>query len=252
MIYVRRYVNQQRILHEARQWLAHDNADPRAAGSHVAAEAMWRLNRSARRGALHRYNTYALKNYLIAVFCQRFPYTAGLQVQTFPCWSCGGTGEHWTGEDCWKCDGTGIYRSNYLYLFRFEIAGRHYAWHQPKALVTWPVAMAEPDYDDLPKYKEPAGDVPAQEPLDDGEVMLLQAVVYTYLVSAGVKRSDLPRVPTLRDALEMEWCNWYPVMWLLLQRAKARARRSRRKRVGQAAAGEGKVVLDDGGYEIPF
>jgi len=112
----------------------------------VAAEWMYRLNVFARSIGRHqvRDHIHLLKDDFIKYLYQHgYCREVRLHVQKKECWSCDGTGEYWTGEECWKCHGTGTFSKTELYAFRFNIEGKHYAWHQLKHLVDYPVTLTE-------------------------------------------------------------------------------------------------------------
>lgn len=115
----------------------------------TAAEAMWRLNRYARRvgSRWHSKPVYDLKNRFVRMLYEYGFCHAVTEVrQIFPCWGFGEQGCR--GAGCLKCGGTGIYRTVILYCFTFVVGGRRFVWHQPRDLVTWPVRVT--DVDDEP------------------------------------------------------------------------------------------------------
>jgi hypothetical protein len=113
----------------------------------AAAEMMFRLNVTARNLRRHPIvdQIYELKNELIKYLYQHgHCVEVKLHSQKRLCHSCDGTGVHlYSGEECWKCDGTGVFAVTQLYAFRFDIAGRRYAWHQLRKLVDYPVTLTE-------------------------------------------------------------------------------------------------------------
>ena len=52
-----------------------------------------------------------------------------LQKITKTCWTCGGSGTHWTEDICWSCDGTGIYENVNVALSRYVLNGN--VFHVP-------------------------------------------------------------------------------------------------------------------------
>ncbi len=99
-----------------------------------ACEALFELNRYAKHESCtstNREEIYNLKNGLIRLlyeqgFATDF-YEHHLKLEAKPCWTCGGTGEYWTGEDCRKCGGTGDYLSAktvFFLVFKFAIGAR--------------------------------------------------------------------------------------------------------------------------------
>lgn len=186
---------------QARRWL-------KAQGPKVAAWCMFRLNQHARyRYGNAREDIYAMKNVFV-----RLLYQAGYctqvtkHIQKYTCWSCNGTGEYWTGDECYKCDGSGIYRQHTLYLFRFSVDGRRFAWHQPGSLVTWDIELSEQQ----PQPYAEKEQVVVQLQLE--LLMLYMATVYEYLRGQGVtviydlprRTRELPSWPGLWEALKSD------------------------------------------------
>lgn len=163
----------------------------KANGVAAAARSIWQLNRTAK--SMHGDDSrpiYFLKNLLLEHwYKQGHCIGATIIRQNLECWSCDGTGWHWTGDYCWKCDGTGIYRSILLYQFVFMIAGRRYCWHQPKDLVDWSVQwLAEPIANYQQRYV-------AWAPLTNEHFDVLFATVYEYLLDQGLPEEKL--IPAL-------------------------------------------------------
>lgn len=198
---LRLYLHARHLRFQARAWLR--NNEPAA----IAAHCMFHLNRYARTGR-ETDTIYQLKNHLVRIFHQAgYCRSVRLHQQTLECWGCYGSGVYRESGDyeeiCYKCGGTGIYRQHVLYAFHFSIAGRHYAWHQPQSLVTWPV---RPDFAPIAEYQSPrdrysAGLLP--RPL----LHLYAVTVAEYLVLCGVDRRHLPAFGprTLRSALASAW-----------------------------------------------
>lgn len=105
----------------------------------LAAEWMYRLNvfaRSVGRVAITE-QIYSVKNDFIRYLYQHgYATQVSVHKQEFECW--GGINSY-CDEDCQKCGGTGVYRTVKLYSFRFLVNDLHYSWHQPTALVDYPV-----------------------------------------------------------------------------------------------------------------
>jgi hypothetical protein len=137
----------------------------------VCAEWMFKLNVFARHAGRHPIvdQIYDLKNVFIRYLYESgYCYEAKLHSQRRLCYSCSGTGVYWTGEECWKCDGTGVFAVTRLYAFRFEVAGRRYAWHQLARLVDYDVALTEGE-------AEPY--VGARDDSEEGERLTLENAV---------------------------------------------------------------------------
>jgi len=208
------YLDAARLRRQARAWLAGDDAD------RVAAHCMFHLNRAA--WANDKFQPfYRAKNHLVRVFYQKgMCRSVRLHAQTKNCWECCGSGNDGHGPGtCWKCGGTGIYRQHVLVLFRFDVNGRFYSWHQPKDLGTCPV---RPDFVPVTEY-EPR---PSHQRFSLGmplPILELYAVtVNEYLVREGVAREDLPAYGprSLLQALRSTW---------RLSKASRRLARFRRK-----------------------
>lgn len=167
----------QRHAHDARRWLRGNGP------TRTAAYAMFHLNHVAASGR-SRHMIYSLKSLFI-----RHLYEAGyctavsVQKQTQGCWSCGGSGIDSFSEDdgCWKCCGTGVYREHSLYRFVFDVDGRTYIWHQPKALVSWPVQITELGLSEFTGGARFSRPVPNTEA---GELYLV--TLLTYLKQQGI------------------------------------------------------------------
>jgi hypothetical protein len=133
----------------------------------AAAEAMFNLNRYAKYGSCsdpNRDEIYSLKNGLIeAFYVQNLATEVYQHIVSVPeqeCFGCGGSGiwESWYTDaagECRRCDGTGIYREAHdliFVVFRFQIGGKAYSWHQPADLVKFaPQFTSEPRRNDLEK-----------------------------------------------------------------------------------------------------
>jgi len=172
-----------------------------------AAECMFHLNVTARSMRRHPIvdEIYELKNELIKYLYQHgYSYEVKLHSQKRICHSCDGTGVYWTGEDCWKCDGTGVFAVTQLYAFRFDIAGKRYAWHQLRKLVDYPVTLtdAEPG-----PFVEPT---PKEElALELEEAWLACCAVWWFLLFHGIKADLL-----LFDATRNRIIGMLKLIWL--------------------------------------
>lgn len=158
--------------------VANARAHLMAHGTLAAAEAMWRLNRAAKRSWV-RGQVYALKTLFIRELYRRFGAVVTRQLQVQRCW---GTWRHGCDADCPKCGGTGIYSEHELLLFEFEIAGRKYYWHQPASVVDWPVQVTGDvgDYrNERPRESEP---IEIEADLDE-----LLAIVREWLLAMEVE-----------------------------------------------------------------
>lgn len=207
---------------QARIWLTH--SDPVA----LVARCLFYLNRQARKTKTGKDIIYEFKNFLVEHFYKAgYCYAAYTQNQHLDCWQCAGTGDDgWHDhEPCWHCGGSGIYKTITLYVFRFDIHGYRYTWHQPARLVTWPVNFnnVEPN-----TYTEPRTDYPE---LDEEIVYLYLAVIYQYLAAQGLTQFDHYYAPAfwqdvVKDtlfAIKWRWRAYYrPLIqskiWELKQR----------------------------------
>lgn len=198
---IRQYLEYRRTRREIDRWLQASNP------AHLAARAMWRLNRYARQYNYRRYAIYALKRRLVELWYHDGRARAvSAQIQTMYCWGCQGSGEYWDGDICHKCWGSGVYREHTLYRFIFDVAGRRYIWHQPEDLVEFDVQLLD----------EPPGSY--RPPLPDNEdvwmprpeVIFWQMVLCSYLEARTGEW--MMASPTLRDALA------HDVRWALRRR----------------------------------
>lgn len=192
---------EQKGIRECIAWLKHDNADA------IAAKALFHLNRGAKDN-IHSKTIYALKNLVIRHFYERgFCTSVTASKQDLICFRCGGDGIDPEGgwifgdsnHECERCGGSGIYNTVYLYDFTFDIGGQRYQWHQPQALVNWPVATTS---DELIEYKG----VRHYEFLPDIALTHYLSTLYAYLLMNGVK--DIPQRLTFRVALRTS-IRWY-------------------------------------------
>lgn len=120
-----------------------------------AAEAMWNLNRYAKHRCCrpsNRSEIYELKNDLVRLLYARgFCADAYRHVKRLPareCWRCDGSGAGWDGDPCPRCNGTGVYGTScdrVSIVFRFEIDGHRYTWHQPEKLVNFTFTLTKAD-----------------------------------------------------------------------------------------------------------
>jgi len=117
-------------------------------GIDAAAGVMFELNVWCRRHSRASYYPvrqaiYELKNRMIRLL-YRLGYCTSVhrQRQVQECWGVW-ENDYMCDEDCPKCGGTGIWREHSLLLFRFNVHGRHFSWHQPEDLVDWPVRLGD-------------------------------------------------------------------------------------------------------------
>lgn len=129
------YLNKLSYRHAGRLWA-------RSEGIKATCMSMFYLNRTVSHYQVHSKAIYALKNRLVQWLYQNgYCISVKQQTQTLECWTCGGTGEYWTGVECWKCTGSGVYAVHTLYRFVFNVNGRRYVWHQPRSTVTFDVQL---------------------------------------------------------------------------------------------------------------
>lgn len=143
---------------------------PEYALSDVCA-AMFNLNRYCKydKCCLSISEVYSYKNALIEhLYLDGYAFEVYHHVQSRDekeCWSCDGSGFHYSGEECWKCSGTGIYQSggDYVYVvFRFKVGDKIYTWHQPKARVTFEYKVTA-DEKEMPDLNHQATDLTMME-----------------------------------------------------------------------------------------
>ncbi len=152
-----------------------------------AVEALFNLNRYAkwpRCSAAHRREIYELKNGLVRWLCWGGYCVAAVRHRVHreasqgECYGCDGLG-------CERCRYTGEYRQSrapLVYIaFRFEIEGQKFAWHQPQALVTWPVTLTPLPAGEAPTW-EPEGEKPVA--LSSGQFADAKALVRYVLEAA--------------------------------------------------------------------
>lgn len=197
--YTTRFLKERRYQREARAWLS-------ANDERIVASAMYHLNHLARHVyGDKREQIYLAKNRLIEEFYKRgFCERVTVEIQTFECWDCNGTGDDgWSEGFCTKCDGTGIYRQHTLYRFVFNVHGRWFVWHQPARLVTWEV-QTEGGVADF------RGAV--DSPYDDEQHKLAHLyirLVCAYLRRCGVPANELPRPYGVKQMLREYWHDTY-------------------------------------------
>jgi len=106
-----------------------------------AAQAMFNLNRYAKHDSCANWNRkeiYQLKGKFIKLlysrgYCKEV-YRHHLSAGTRECWYCDGFG-------CESCKDRGHYlqKERFFLVFRFDIEGKSFSWHQPKELVDFEV-----------------------------------------------------------------------------------------------------------------
>lgn len=121
-----------------------------------AARALFNLSRFAKYDSCtreRRDRIYRLKGRFIhLLYCTGMCVEARRHVQHLPeqeCYGCRGYGDNEFGE-CRRCGGFGVYRvatDRVSVVFRFDVAGQTYSWHQPEELVTWPYELTADDQD---------------------------------------------------------------------------------------------------------
>jgi len=106
-----------------------------------AAQAMFNLNRYAKHDSCANWNRkeiYQLKGKFIKLLyslgCCEKVYRHHLSAGTRECWSCDGFG-------CPSCKYRGNYfqKERFFLVFRFDVEGKSFSWHQPKELVDFEV-----------------------------------------------------------------------------------------------------------------
>lgn len=151
-------------------------------------EVMFHLNRRVRdrKRTPFTQTVYSLKNQFIEhLYRAGYCVAAERHYQQLKCW-CGCSA--W----CEKCDGTGIYRETTLYYFKFDLGDRCYVWHQPAALVTWPITLTTETIRELDDRISADLDWPL--PFDVNQAL---QVVNMYLQWYGMGR----RLPSLASVL---------------------------------------------------
>lgn len=178
----------------------------RVQGLAAVLPAMWKLNRHAQTTG-NRY-IYRLKNHLVRhLYLSELCTSATIDIQRLLCRSCRGTGDNGYGDGwCPRCDGTGTYRTVQLYRFVFFHDRVPYVWHQPAALVDWPVELTDPKRGYYTENPAP----PVH--LAPGEDSLLFAIIHAYLIQTDTPAAVLPEVPTLAGALRQDFA--FPIFTL--------------------------------------
>jgi hypothetical protein len=108
----------------------------------AACFALFNLNRYAKHQSCSKRNkeeVYILKNKLIewlyhAGYCQSVGIHKPIEKECFTCY---GSGQWHDGSECFKCDGTGIYKGASFFVFRFNVDGQNYCWHQPMESISF-------------------------------------------------------------------------------------------------------------------
>lgn len=132
----------------------------------VACEYLFDLNRYAKHhecGRMTRDRIYAAKNLLLEVL-----YHHGYSSECYEhhtvldakiCFGCDGTGQDEDFGNCMRCGGTGVFappKRLQFVIFRFQVEGKHYCWHQPYNLVRFPIVTTrEPAEFSLTAEKKP-------------------------------------------------------------------------------------------------
>jgi hypothetical protein len=140
-----------------------------------AAEALWLLNRHAKR-LKKPERIYEIKNQYLKLLWE-LGYCVSACLATSPdkdlaCWACDGTGggdgdfDGFDDDDldgfgegyCRRCGGTGVYRTvsgREYWALVFVIGDRTYSWHQPLGSCDWakPIGDPQPDHAVLAKVK---------------------------------------------------------------------------------------------------
>lgn len=178
-------------------------------GLSVVLPSMRQLNRHAALRGVGTRHIYQLKNHLI-----RHLYETGRCVrltqerQEMRCRGCFGTGDNGYGDGwCPRCDGTGVYKTHTLYHFRFEYQSLLYDWHQPAALVDWPVTLTDDTIGEYHAWAPSASELPPTQQTG------LSAIVYTYLRQIGIPADSLPAVPTFTGAIRRELDDTFGRPW---------------------------------------
>lgn len=147
--------------------------DHRADALKDACEAMFSLNRYAKHGSCsadHRATIYDLKNDLVehlvgaGYLVGRGQHEIVKPERELVCFRCEGTGEDWDGErvECERWGGSGAYDVLpelvlRFHIFRFDVEGSQYTWHQPDESVTFEI----PEVPQLPETEwKPERDQP--------------------------------------------------------------------------------------------
>jgi hypothetical protein len=211
--HARRELHTLGIQRQAREWLRHN--DPAL----VACQAMFRLNRYAmllRRKSAERDRLYEMKNQMVRLlFDQGRCAACSTDIQELSCRHCQAGISHWWdspwgddwdeaehdphGHSCEWCNGTGVYKTITLYRFVFDVDGRRFVWHQPSALVSWPVNV---DASQSREYADRPRDL-ARDDLTDDHRRVLSLAVHLFLSEYG--RWKWPAEHTLLHVARAAW-----------------------------------------------
>lgn len=147
----------------------------------------------------YRFAIYRLKTHLIRVLYQAgLAESVSLKIQRLVCRACHGRGEFYSGV-CHRCWGTGIHKEISLYEFVFRFGGRVFIWHQPEYQVVYPLALTTAE---VGTYRAPSY---ASLNYTQPEMLAHIAVLFLYLVSAGVEPTDLPAISLpLRACVQLD------------------------------------------------
>lgn len=196
MKHIKKYLNQRKVLYEAKRWLKSGNAD------RIAARCLFHLNHEAQMYGWSdvKEAIYALKTLVIRDFYERGCCMAVTKhLQTLTCWHDWEYLNGWT-DVCRKCEGTGIYASHELYQFVFDIGGRTYVWHQPVNLVDFQVELIDQK---MTEYR--SGKLTTNDLIGTEWIILYQAVLYQYLRAAGIQTDELPKLSSWKTAIHEQW-----------------------------------------------
>lgn len=201
---VKTYIQTRRQRREARRWLGANLDQARR----IVATCMYHLNHFARhaqyptKGAIYELKDHLLEHLTTSGCLVR----QELHEQIKPCWSCEGTGEHWTGDLCWKCNGTGIYASILLDYFVFDVDGSVFAWHSPHAHSAEHVQMISND--EVVAYHNGGN----HAELDHDLLQLYYLVVWEYLTGHGhiFDRAVVPTVSSTLALIRNTWRTYWP------------------------------------------
>lgn len=95
-------------------------------------QALWVLNKLVKiaQNAPKR-EVYSLKDRLLNNWSEHLIDGRIARDESKACWSCGGSGIHWSGEECERCFGSGCYSSRTLYEVRYTFPGneRVFCYH---------------------------------------------------------------------------------------------------------------------------
>lgn len=93
----------------------------------AVAHAIWCANRLCKnKGRYGKLRFYSIKNEFIRRFADE---GNAVRQEVLYCYRCDGVDTSRDEEPCRRCGGSGIYKSRWLYVYNFDVAGQSYSFH---------------------------------------------------------------------------------------------------------------------------